>query len=119
MIKKMSKHCYETIIAEDMEWLLKQPETLERTHIACILDNSVDYEYASFTQSDIDAEINELNRKHKIQLSETLKKQREDFKQDKVDLLWEIINSISPDMEAGETISLIREYINATIEGDK
>jgi hypothetical protein len=39
---KLTKAAYEQLIAEDLEWLLKQPRTLERDHIESIVRCSVD-----------------------------------------------------------------------------
>lgn len=45
MSMKLSKPAYEELIAGDLEWLLKQPDTLERNHIEQIVKASIDYEY--------------------------------------------------------------------------
>lgn len=42
---RLNRTAYERLIAENIEWLLKQPRTLERDHIECILRNSPDKEY--------------------------------------------------------------------------
>jgi hypothetical protein len=43
---KMSRESYEQMIREDLEWLMAQPRTLEREHIAEIVRQSPDREYA-------------------------------------------------------------------------
>jgi len=41
----LNRDAYERLIAEDLEWLLKQPRTLERDHIESIVRRSADHEY--------------------------------------------------------------------------
>ena len=41
----LCKSAYEKLVKEDIEWLLKQPRTLEREHIKQILDISPKREY--------------------------------------------------------------------------
>lgn len=41
----MNRWAYEKLIAEDLEWLMAQPRTLERDHIADVLRWSVDRIY--------------------------------------------------------------------------
>ena len=36
----LTKEAYEKLVAEDIEWLDKQPRSLEREHIALILKDS-------------------------------------------------------------------------------
>ena len=43
----VNKETYEQIIAEDIKWLLKQPQTLERNHIETIIKMSADYMYGA------------------------------------------------------------------------
>lgn len=45
MSSKMARSSYKTMLAEDLEWLLKQPRTLERDHIAEIMRRSLVHEY--------------------------------------------------------------------------
>ena len=45
MIMRMSRIAYEAVVKEDIEWLLKQPLTLEREHIIMIVRASVEHEY--------------------------------------------------------------------------
>lgn len=42
----LNRDAYEKLIAEDIEWLMKQPRTLERDHIAKVLRRSPEREYA-------------------------------------------------------------------------
>ena len=42
---KMNKESYQKLIDEDLEWLNKQPRTLERIHIADIVKESIDFYY--------------------------------------------------------------------------
>lgn len=41
----MNRDAYEQIIKEDIDWLMKQPRTLERDHIQLVLELSPDREY--------------------------------------------------------------------------
>ena len=41
----MSKEAYEKLIRENVEWLNKQPDTLEREHIELILWESIKFYY--------------------------------------------------------------------------
>lgn len=41
----MNRDAYERLIAEDLEWLLQQPRTLERDHVESIVRRSADHEY--------------------------------------------------------------------------
>ncbi len=45
MSQRLNRAGYEKLIAEDIEWLMKQPRTLEREHILCVLRVSVEREY--------------------------------------------------------------------------
>lgn len=45
MSGKLTRHAYESLIREDLEWLMKQPRTLEREHIAAIVKASAAHEY--------------------------------------------------------------------------
>ena len=45
MSMKMSKDCYDHMIAEDIQWLQEMPNTCERTHILALLKESVDVYY--------------------------------------------------------------------------
>lgn len=45
MSSKLMRHAYERLIAEDLEWLNKQPHTLENEHIRCVLECSADLHY--------------------------------------------------------------------------
>lgn len=44
-MSRMNRTTYEQLISEDLEWLLKQPRSLERDHIEAIVRRSVDHEY--------------------------------------------------------------------------
>jgi len=44
-MRKLSKSAYKDLIAEDVEWLRKQPDTLERQHIEVVLYDSVYQHY--------------------------------------------------------------------------
>lgn len=41
----LNRHAYQRLIDEDLEWLLKQPRTLERDHIEAIVRASLHNEY--------------------------------------------------------------------------
>lgn len=45
MSGRLTRHAYEQLIAEDLEWLEKQPRSLERDHIAVVLRESADATY--------------------------------------------------------------------------
>ena len=45
MTSKMSKDCYETIIAEDLQWLDMQKDSLENRHIKHLLLDSINMFY--------------------------------------------------------------------------
>lgn len=50
---KLSRHSYERMIDEDLAWLMQQPRTLARDHIAGVLAASADHEYrGKVTQPD-------------------------------------------------------------------
>ncbi len=40
MVTTLNRRAYETLISEDIEWLIKQPRTLERDHIEHVLRDS-------------------------------------------------------------------------------
>lgn len=42
---KINREAFEKLVAGDMQWLLKQPRTLERDHIEEILDEITDLVY--------------------------------------------------------------------------
>lgn len=50
MSSRMNRPAYEKMIAENIEWLLKQPRTLEREHIEQVLRVSADREYSTDTK---------------------------------------------------------------------
>ena len=41
----VNRDAYQKLIDEDIEWLLKQPRSLERDHIVSVLKNSVERIY--------------------------------------------------------------------------
>lgn len=45
MAGRLTRAAYQQLIDGNIEWLLKQPRTLERDHIHEILKMAVDYEY--------------------------------------------------------------------------
>lgn len=45
MSGKMSESSYVKLVKENLEWLDKQPRTLEREHIRCIIECSVTQYY--------------------------------------------------------------------------
>lgn len=47
MSGRLLRHAYEKLIAEDLEWLAKQPRSLERDHIAAVLRESTAYTYGN------------------------------------------------------------------------
>ena len=42
---KVNREAYQKLIDEDIEWLLKQPRSLERGHIVNVLKNCVEWVY--------------------------------------------------------------------------
>lgn len=48
----MNKQAYEKMIAEDLEWLAKQPRSLERDHIEYIVKGSVEHLYPTREQAE-------------------------------------------------------------------
>ena len=42
---KVNREAYQKLIDEDIEWLLKQPRSLEREHIVSVFKNSVERLY--------------------------------------------------------------------------
>lgn len=47
MSTTLNRRSYERLIAEDIAWLEKMPQTLERDHILAVLRKAVEYEYGS------------------------------------------------------------------------
>lgn len=45
MTTKLTRSGYEAIVKGDLSWLLRQPRSLERDHIAEVVKASVDHEY--------------------------------------------------------------------------
>ena len=43
MEMKVNREAYRKLIDEDIEWILKQPRSLERDHIVSVLKNSVEW----------------------------------------------------------------------------
>ena len=41
----VNREAYQKLIDEDIEWVIKQPRTLERDHIVSVLKNSVERLY--------------------------------------------------------------------------
>ena len=39
----INREAYQKLIDEDIEWLMKQPRSLERDHIVSVLKNSVEW----------------------------------------------------------------------------
>jgi len=42
---KLNKQAYQKLIEEDLDWLQKQPRSLERDHITAIVEHSVQWYY--------------------------------------------------------------------------
>jgi hypothetical protein len=42
---RLTRQAYQKLVDEDLAWLKRQPPSLERDHIECILNSSVFYEY--------------------------------------------------------------------------
>ena len=42
---KVNREAYQKLIDEDIEWLMKQPRSLEHDHIVSVLKNSVERLY--------------------------------------------------------------------------
>jgi chromosome segregation ATPase len=57
---KVTRSAYEELIQEDIDWLMKQPRTLERDHIILIVKQSPEVEY------DIADKIERLERELEI-----------------------------------------------------
>ena len=45
MAGKMTRAAYEECILQDLDWLAKQPNSLEKRHITLIVERSINYEY--------------------------------------------------------------------------
>lgn len=45
MTMPLTRSAYEKLIAEDIQWLMSQPRSLERDHIWAVLQASADHEY--------------------------------------------------------------------------
>ena len=45
MNMRMTRDAYEEIVRQDLEWLRRQPRSLERDHIVVVLEHSVRTEY--------------------------------------------------------------------------
>jgi hypothetical protein len=72
MASEINKWAYEKLINEDIEWLLKQPRTLEREHIEVVLRHSPDRYYGIK-----DLELENKRLKERIALLEAdLEKER-------------------------------------------
>ena len=56
MSSKITKEAYEKLIAEDIEWLEKQPHSLENDHIKAIVRDSVNFYYPEKKEIKIDVE---------------------------------------------------------------
>lgn len=48
---RLNRESYQKLVDEDIEWLLKQPRSLERDHIESIVKNSVDIYYGKSEDS--------------------------------------------------------------------
>lgn len=47
MSMQICKEAYQKLINEDLQWLLKQPKSLERDHIEAVLRKSVELLYGN------------------------------------------------------------------------
>lgn len=70
MSGKLNKHTYEQLIQEDIEWLERQPHSLERMHIIAIVQRSAFHEYP---EKDFRVE-NDCLRDDVVELREALRK---------------------------------------------
>lgn len=52
MSMRLTRVAYKKLIDQDLEYLKKQPRTLERDHVLVILDKAVEYEYGPLEASD-------------------------------------------------------------------
>lgn len=52
MSSRLNRHSYAKLIQEDINWLMRQPHTLEREHIRLILERAIEYEYGSESKDD-------------------------------------------------------------------
>lgn len=55
MTSKMNKSSYKELVEQDIEWLLKQPKTLERSHIEQIVIDSIDFYYQDAVRLELEA----------------------------------------------------------------
>lgn len=58
----LTRSAYEKLIAEDIEWLVKQPDTLERQHIISVLLDSPNRLYGGGVPYDDGSEILPLTK---------------------------------------------------------
>lgn len=54
MSMKLNRAAYQQLVDEDLEWLSKQPRTLEREHVIQIVRQSVDREYPEHDPAELD-----------------------------------------------------------------
>ena len=59
---KMNKNAYIKLIQEDIDWLMKQPRTLEREHIYQVLKQSSDRIYNDEVDEPLDEDAVIFNR---------------------------------------------------------
>lgn len=46
MTSRLTKHTYERLVEENLQWLREQPRTLEREHVIEIVRASTEHEYS-------------------------------------------------------------------------
>ena len=63
MSTQMTKREYQIIIDADLEWLMKQPDSLERDHIATVLASSEREYAASFSNESAQSELDEARKR--------------------------------------------------------
>ena len=94
---KLNKEAYQELVDEDIAWLLKQPDTLERKHIECVLRDSVYRLYPDIPSTPWSAELQERIAKHEqrgIALLKTLERIRKPV-EEHAPILIPLINDVS------------------------
>lgn len=59
---QLNRQAYQKLVDEDLEWLSKQPRTLEREHIEIIVRNSVRAYYGDETEHPTDRILADIRR---------------------------------------------------------
>jgi hypothetical protein len=56
----MNRKCYERLIEEDVKWLNEQPDSLESSHIECVLWDSINRIYGNPLHADLEKRYRRL-----------------------------------------------------------